>query len=110
MLLADQLVELEQTRKYLELYLCSDQVLMVPTGAANYNSPLTQSRLLSSLARQPMSTLLQILQFYSLSAESPGLTSFILRFGEGITEVTTLQLIRPGLTVGVSYFLAGPVP
>jgi len=42
--------------------------------------------------------------------QSKGLTSFILKFGQGVETVSTWRLYLSALTIGMSYFIGGLIP
>jgi vacuolar iron transporter family protein len=39
-----------------------------------------------------------------------GLTTFLLRFGEGVEHISTMRLYMSALTIGFSYFIGGLIP
>lgn len=39
-----------------------------------------------------------------------GMTEFLLKFGEGVEEVSTFQMYLAAFTIGFSYFLGGLIP
>jgi hypothetical protein len=42
--------------------------------------------------------------------DEKGLTSFLLKFGEGLEEVSDARLFISAFTIGASYFVAGLIP
>ena len=43
-------------------------------------------------------------------SESVGLTAFLLKFGEGLEEVTTRRMYVSAFTIGMGYLLGGLIP
>jgi vacuolar iron transporter family protein len=39
-----------------------------------------------------------------------GLTTFLLKFGEGVDHISTVRLYASALTIGLSYFIGGLIP
>ncbi|KAA1111929.1 hypothetical protein PGT21_016312 [Puccinia graminis f. sp. tritici] len=54
----------------------------------------------------------ETVQLTGFESESLGLgmTEFLLKFGEGVEEVSTFQMYLSAFTIGVSYFIGGLIP
>jgi VIT1/CCC1 family predicted Fe2+/Mn2+ transporter len=54
----------------------------------------------------------ETLQLTGFESESLGLgmTEFLLKFGEGVEEVSTFQMYLSAFTIGFSYFIGGLIP
>jgi len=43
-------------------------------------------------------------------SDARGLTSFLLRFGEGVETISTWRIYASAITIGLSYFIGGLIP